>query len=163
LEARKFPTGPVWVPNWRFDCVGVSAEIAAEVVRRFHVPMRDVLKPKGVATGVMQLLPTLCTTPWYDEALLRAAVHARHERHSGKRVGARCPECQRWRWLPISVGELPIKGDSLGESGDMLASPEIFGDGWKTFRHLLYRRPLGEFLANAAPRAWSVVELEFAP
>lgn len=163
LEARKFPTGPVWVPNWRFDCVGVSAEIAPEVARRFRVPMRDVLKPRGVATGAMQLLPALCRTPWYDEAPLTAAVHARHELHDSGTVGSTCTECQRWRWLPISLGEVPIKGDSLDEAGDMLASPEIFGAGWKTFRHLLYRRPLGEFLAAAAPRTWSVVELEVAP
>jgi hypothetical protein len=162
LQSRKFPTGPVWMPNWQFNCIGVSAEVAADVAQRFDVPMREVLKPRGVATGAMQLLPAVCASPWYEAGSLEAAVHDRHERYTVERVGATCPECQRWRWLPISEGEVPICRDSLDQSRDLLASPEIFGDGLQTFRHLVFRRPLGEFLAAAAPRTWSVVELELA-
>ena len=63
----------------------------------------------------------------------------------------------------MTNGPAPRKVEEpLNASGDLLASPEIFGDGWRTFRHLVFRRPLGEFLADAAPRVWSVMEIKLA-
>ena len=110
----------------------------------------------------MQLLPAVSAIPWCGEVPLEVAVRKRHERYDGNGIGATCPSCRRWRWLPIPEGEVPIKRDALAVSGDLSASPQIFGDGFLTFRHLVYRRPLGEFLADADPRTQSVVELERA-
>jgi hypothetical protein len=163
MQSSKFPKAPVWTPNWIFDCVGVSAEIAADVARRFTVPMREVLKPKGATTGAMQLLPTLTASDWYDEEMLTRAVRAQHSEHSGDRTGQTCAECGKWRWLPISAGPVPVREPSLEAASDMIASPEIFGDGWVSFHHLLFRRALGEFLAESNPRTWSVVEVELVP
>ena len=49
--------------------------------------------------------------------------------------------------------------DVLPAGADLVASPEIFGDGWNSFRHLLFRRELADYLVAANKSVWSVVEL----
>lgn len=160
IQGSKFPTSPVWMPNWSFDVVCVSAEVAAEVVGRFDVRLRPVHKPHQGPTDTMQILPAVTQRDWYDSAALSLAVRERHRRFSGEQTGSACVVCGRWKWLPVSEEDAPIRASSLdGTFGDVLASPEDFGDGLKSFKQLLFSRPLGEFLASAHPKSWSVVDI----
>ena len=59
----------------------------------------------------------------------------------------------------MSEGDLAADLGVLPDDSDLVASPEIFGDGWKTFRHLLFKRALADYLVSANPRVWSIVEL----
>lgn len=61
--------------------------------------------------------------------------------------------------MPILEAEAPIQVDSLVTDSDLIASPEVFGDGLQSFRHLLFRRVLGELLVSASPRSWDLVEV----
>jgi len=56
-------------------------------------------------------------------------------------------------------GEVAADLGALPEDADLVASPEIFGDGWASHHHLLFRRELADYLASASPSSWSVVEL----
>ena len=70
------------------------------------------------------------------------------------------PAASRWKWLPVGDDEVPIAASALVSTSDALASPEVFGDGLNSFRHLLFRRPLGETLLAASPRNWNLIEVE---
>ena len=159
MQGRKFPTAAVWMPNWRFDVVCISAEMAPEVKNRFRVDLGDVHKPRNGPTGAKQLRVEVTSRAWYRPDDLSRAVLARHHRYEGERTGARCAACTRWRWLPVSESDAAIIGAAVVSERDVIASPEVFGDGLKSFRHLLFRRELGEYLLAAAPRMWSSTEV----
>lgn len=157
MQGSTFPSADVWMPNWLSDVVCVSARVAADITERFNVGLGDVHKPRKGRTGAKQILPTQTVEPWHPQEHLAQAVRARH----GARTGSSCGHCGRWKWLPVSEGEAPIAASALSSaSSDALASPEIFGDGLSSFRHLLFRRPLGETLMAASPRNWDLVEVQ---
>ncbi|MFI7674979.1 hypothetical protein [Actinophytocola sp. NPDC049390] len=155
IQGSKFPSASVWMPNWRFDVVCLAADVAREISGRFAVKLREVHKPRSGGTGVMQLIPSVTDEAWYDPAQLSVAVTARHEELNGESTGAHCPGCGRWKWLPILEGEAPIRAEALATTSAVIASPEVFGDGLQSFRHLLFRQPLAAALVRANPRTWS--------
>jgi len=160
IQSNKFPTAEVWMPNWLYDVVCVSAQVAADISERFNVDLGDVHKPRKGPTGVKQVLPTQTVEPWHRPEELERAVRARHSEHDGERTGSSCGQCGRWKWLPVSEAEAPIAACAQVATSDVIASPEAFGAGLNSFRHLLFRRPLGETLVAAAPRTWNLVEVE---
>lgn len=160
IQGRKFPSADVWMPNWLYDVVCVSARLAADITERFTVDLGEVHKPRIGPTGVKQLLPAQTVEPWHRHEELARAVRARHSEHDGDRTGSSCRLCGRWKWLPVSESEVPITASALVSTSDVIASPETFGDGMKSFRNLLFRRPLGETLVAASPRNWDLVEVE---
>ena len=159
MQGRGFPSAEVWMPNWLFDVVCVSAQMAVTLRERFSVTLREVHKPRGGASGLMQLLPGVTHESWYRREDLSAAVTARHGQHDGDRTGATCPACGCWKWLPVAEGEVLVVAAALSETCDVIASPERFGDGLASSRHLLFRRALAETLAAATPRIWDIVEV----
>ena len=162
LEGRKFPTAAVWVPNWRFDVVCISAELASEVASRFRVDLGDVHKPRTGPTGAKQLRAAVTSHAWYDPENLAKAVVAHHHRFEGERTGTTCARCARWKWLPVAEHEAPIIGAALDSDRDLIASPEVFGDGLQSFRHLLFRKELAEYIVAAAPRIWTPTKITIA-
>jgi hypothetical protein len=148
------------MPNWLFDVVCVSLELGQEISERFAVQLREVRKPRGGGAWARQLIPLMTPGTWYDSTDLASAVIARHGQHSGTQTGAQCSVCQTWRWLPVIEGAAPVRLQPLTDAkSDVVASPEVFGDGLASYRHLLFRRPLGEFLERAHPGVWSIVEV----
>lgn len=154
LRASKLPTSNFWMPNWRYDALCLRRDAAKELLGTFRVRTLPVRTPKSADTGILQVVPEVATESWYDSTALAAVAEERHGE-----AGRRCQECGTWRWLPLSHADLPaphVGSESAG--GDVLASPDWFGDGWKAFRELLFRRPLAEALVALNPRVWSVVE-----
>lgn len=160
IQGRKFPSADVWMPNWLFDVVCVSAVVAAEINERFVVELGDVHKPRQGPTGVKQLRPSQTIESWHPPQALAEAVRTRHGHHSGDQTGASCDRCGCWKWLPVSEDEASIRAMALQSTADVIASPEVFGDGLQSFRHVLFRRRLGEVLVRASPRHWSIVEVQ---
>lgn len=160
IQGSKFPTAEVWMPNWLFDVVCVSESVADDIKERFEVDLGEVHKPRKGPTGVKQVLPAQTVEPWHRPEELAQAVRARHGKQHGDRTGSRCDRCQRWKWLPVSESDVAIVGSALVSSSHVIASPEFFGDGLTSFRHLLFRRPLGGVLVGASPRNWELVEVE---
>jgi hypothetical protein len=159
MQGSKFPTADVWMPNWLFDVVCVSARVADEIRGQFNVTLREVSKPRTGPTALQQLVPERTREAWYRPADLEEAVRSRHSQHSRGRTGATCPACGRWKWLPVSVGDLPMQAAPLDTRADVITSPESFGDGLMSFRHLLFRRALAELLVAANPKHWRVLEV----
>ena len=147
------------MPNWHFDVVCVSARLAAELEEAFAVDLGDVQTPRKGPTGVRQLRPVVTRSDWHQPEDLSQAVVERHRPYEGERTGSTCARCGRWKWLPVLANEVPAIGSSLASDGDFIASGEVFGAGLKAFRHILFRRRLGEYLAAAAPRLWTVEEV----
>jgi hypothetical protein len=140
------------VPNWRFDAVCVSAELAGEV-RRFDVELRPVVWRGSEAPAAFQLVAPTVGDAWYAPEELREAAMARHGE-----AGARCGACATWRWMPVASDELPpLRIELPRTSGSAVAaSPEWFGDGCRAYRVLMMRRELAELLAAASPRDFTL-------
>lgn len=160
VQGSKFPTAAVWMPNWHFDTICLSAKVAAEVAQAFRVELGEVHKPRQGDTGVRQLLIRSTDNPWYARRHLTRVVRKRHREHDGRRTGSHCRACGRWKWLPALEGDIPVNPGALPSDSDVAASPETFGDGLMSFRHFLVSRPLAEHLVSRAPRNWDVVGLD---
>jgi len=159
MQGSKFPRAEVWTPSWLFDVVCVSAQLATSVAERFALDFKEVHKPRTGPAGAMQMLPTRTSEPWHRPDELAQAIRARHSEFSDATTGSTCPLCGRWKWLPIGEQDAPVKAASVMSANDLIASPEVFGSGLSSFRHLLFRRPLGEILVSASPRNWDLVEV----
>lgn len=162
IQGSKFPSAQVWMPNWRFDVICVSAQVADDINARFIIDLGEVHKPHKGPTGVQQVIPAQTVDPWRRPTELAEAVRARHGQHSGDQTGSACRHCGRWKWLPVSEHEAPIIGSALRSPADVIASPELYGDGLQSFRHLLFRPPLAEALVNASPKNWDLVEVRIS-
>ncbi len=160
VQGSKFPTAEVWMPNWRFDVVCVSGQLAADITERFAVDVGEVHKPRKGPTGVKQILPRQTAQPWHRPDDLSRAARARHGQYNGETTGAFCGQCGRWKWLPVSENDAPIIGNAVVSTSDVISSPETFGSGLNSFRHLLFRRSLGETLLAASPRNWDLIEVK---
>lgn len=95
MQGGKFSKAGVWMPNWLFDVVCVSALVADEIRGRFDVTLREVTKPRTGPTGVQQLIPVRTRDAWYQQHDLGRAVRSRHSRDSGAQTGATCARCGR--------------------------------------------------------------------
>lgn len=144
-----------WVPNWRFDTVCLESSIAARVVERFRVQLRDVQwkgEPPGAAKQIV--IPTVGSA-WFDSQKLHEIAADRHGT-----AGAKCAVCGIWRWMPLTYGLLPpVTPEVLQTDWDTIASPEWFGDGHQSFRQVLVRRELAEFIASASPKDFKVQQV----
>jgi hypothetical protein len=159
MQGSKFPKAEAWTPNWQFEFVCVSANLASQIAARFNVAFGEVHKPRTGDTGVRYLLPVQTASNWYDPEFLDRAVRVNPFSFGPPqrdRAGAACASCQKWRWMPWTGDGAPVDSRSLESASDLVASPEIFGDGWMTYRHLLFRLPLAQLIASSAPRLWDL-------
>jgi hypothetical protein len=50
-----------------------------------------------------------------------------------------------------------VSSDILSRTEDVIASPEWFGDGHRSFRQVLVRRELAELISAASPKDFKAV------
>lgn len=163
LQPRNLSPVGAFVPYWQY--VICLEQSLAEHVRAYSVELREVEWPRGAADhSVMQIVVPTVGERWFDPDELRERTIAAHGTD-----GRECQECRTWRWMPIGFSPVRILGKerlalpplrvtpSL-DWVDIAASPEWFGDGWNSFRHILVRRELAELIASASPRDFEIVE-----
>lgn len=151
-EGMAPPLG-AWVPNWLFDtlCVGIDDSVSAQI-EGFSVELRDVVWVGSSPGATKQVVVPTVGKRWFDEEELRRRVVERHGA-----PGTLCPACGTWRWMPLTFGLLPpLKLDFSAVESDTVASPEWFGDGKQSYRQVLVRRELAEFLAAASPKDFKI-------
>jgi hypothetical protein len=146
-----------WVPNWRFDTFCLAEPIVGGVRSDFVVDLREVAwTGKGGGTATQIVVPTT-EARWFDPNEVRTRTIARHGTD-----GAQCTECGVWRWMPMTLGSLPpLESDPSWEPRDAIASSEWFGDGKQSFRQVLVRRALADYIASASPRDFKVNDVMF--
>lgn len=144
-----------WTPNWRFDVLCVGEELASEL-GRFSVNARPVSWVGRADPPAWQVVLPVVGSRWFDPARLTELAVARHGV-----AGETCPSCGTWRWMPVPTSELPSLGRDagLGEVG-AASSPEWFGAGHQSYRKIILRRELAEFLAGASPKDFKVLEAQ---
>lgn len=137
-----------WVPYWQYDAICLSEDLAAEVADRFVVELREVeWHGRGEPRRAFQIVAASGSDPWFDELALREVLVAEHGT-----AGAECGECGVWRWMPLASERLPAPTIVAPSGCDVVASPEWFGDGLKSFRQVAVSAPLGELIGSSSPR-----------
>ena len=64
--------------------------------------------------------------------------------------------------LVEAAGLGPERTIDKWDGHDVVASPEWFGDGWKAYREVLFRRELAELIVAANPRRAGAREVNWA-
>jgi hypothetical protein len=144
----------VWIPNWRFDAVCVSGQVATDL-EAFDIELRPIAWVGRGGAPAWQLVLPSTEGRWFDPEQLRARTIARHGVD-----GEKCAGCGRWRWMPLPIAELPpFVGGEVLNGVEAAASPEWFGAGHQSFRKLLFRRDLAQLLAGASPKDFKIIEM----
>jgi hypothetical protein len=140
-----------WVPYWRYDAICLSEELASVVADRFVVELRGVeWRGRGTPPPASQVVVASGNEPWFDETALREVLVTEHGT-----AGAECGECGVWRWMPLASERLPTP-TIVASGSDVVASPEWFGDGFKSFRQIAVSASLGELIGSSSPRDFLV-------
>jgi hypothetical protein len=157
-------SGGWWPVSWR-DGVCLSGALADAAVEAFGVETLDVGWHGESPGAAAQLVIPVCGRAWFDPDGLDAASVAAHGV-----PGVVCPACGVKRWRPLAfnpppglAGRLPpmrLRPDSSW--GPIVASPEWFGDGLNSYRQILVRPDLGEFLNTASPRDFRIQSIDKA-
>lgn len=154
LERSRVALSGAWTPNWRYDTICVDLELGAQVQREFDVNLREVEWASGAEPNPLQIVVPTLTEPWFEAAQLSERAAAAHGS-----AGATCSECKRWRWMPLDFADGLLLNANLALAGDIVASPERFGDGRKSYRLVLARRELAELLSRSSPRDFAIREV----
>ena len=161
LQARGMsPVRGAWVPNWRFDVICLEDSICDVVAKEFRVDLRRVEWRRSVQGGAMQVVAPTVGRNWFDPDELCQKAILQHGT-----AGETCASCGIWRWMPLAFGltppELPaLRPDEEWDEFDVVASPEWFGAGKRSFRQVLVRRRLGELIANSSPKDFKVSSVD---
>ena len=143
-----------WVPNWRFDDICLEKSLANRASAEFRIDIRPIAWRRNVIGTAMQIVAPTVGPEWFDPNELRERAIARHGS-----AGAECPECRVWRWLPLPFDLLPpVQPGPDWERHDVVASPEWFGDGSRSFREILVRRGLAKLIVEASPKDFKIQE-----
>ena len=151
------PVHGAWIPNWRFDAICLEKSLADRVSAEFRVDLRPVAWRRKVVGAAMQIVAPTVGPAWFDHDQLAEKAIARHGSS-----GAECSECHTWRWMPLSSEELPpVRSNPSWKQYDVVASPEWFGDGARSFREILVRRSLAGVITAASPKDFRVREVSW--
>jgi hypothetical protein len=162
LERSGLTIKGAWIPHCNPRSVCMDERLAAEVARSFPVELREIAWPRAGGIPAFQLVVPTVGQDWFDPDHLAAGILRTHD-DGDPNPGKTCLDCGRWRWYPCSVDEVPpLTPQSAWSEFAVIASPEVFGDGWSVFRHFLYRRDLAELIASASPRDFEVRDVRWA-
>ena len=144
-----------WVPYWQYDVYCLEASLAAEAAARFGVELRPVEWPRSPAGEVKQIVIRSTADPWFDPSELAERISRVHGEASET-----CEDCGITRWLPVGMGDLPGPPPTTF-AGDpaVVACPEWFGAGARSFRQILWRRDLADFLVAASPKDFTIQDV----
>lgn len=154
LQRRGLTIVGGWVPYWRFDVYCLEQSLADEARKRFAAELRPVAFPREGGAEASQIVINSSSVPWFDPADLFLATTSIHGEACEK-----CPVCGVTRWMPVGMEVLPAPPAAALEGQPLVvASPEWFGAGKRSFRAILWRRDFAEFLVGCAPKDFQIQE-----
>lgn len=139
----------VWVPYFWFDswCVDLETFRSFDFAHDFETTAVE-WRGNGDGGDAVQLVIPVHDEPLFDPQELEMNTMSAHGR-----AGKQCPVCGVWRWLPLggfgSVLPDPVVRLDGPSAPPAIASPEIFGDGGKTFREVFFREDVAAALQAA--------------
>ncbi|MDF1605809.1 hypothetical protein [Nocardioides sp. YIM 152315] len=144
-----------WVPNWQFDVYCLAQDLAEEAQRRFRGGTSLGCLDRSGTIGASQIVIESSTGPCFRSADLERLIGQIHEVSS-----TTCTACGTTRWMPVGMDALPLPSESILD-GNLLvvASPEWFGAGMQSFRQILWRRDVAEFLVAISPKDFKIQEI----
>lgn len=144
-----------WVPNWRFDsfCASTTVLQSAGLLGIETRPLE--WRGLSTATPAVQIVPAVSANDWANPEELRNASTRLYSD-----AGERCESCGTWRWKPLNPPDIPeIRLRADVAQRDVIASPEWFGSGARSFRQVIFRRDVGHTLRQLSPRDFDVIDL----
>lgn len=148
------PTGG-WVPHWQFDVYCLDSRLVELAARTFDLNFRSIFAPTGEEYAAQQIIIQSTAQEWFDPEeieLLIAPIHGVDF--------DRCSACGQRRWMPVGMDVLPVPPPSVFRAKPpVVASPEWFGAGFQSFRQIVWRRDVAEFLVQHAPKDFKTQEL----
>jgi hypothetical protein len=141
-----------WVPYWRYDVYCLERSLAVGAAELFGVDLRPVQWPRTPAGEAEQIVIPTSADSWFDESDLAERVSQVHGEASET-----CEDCGMTRWLPVMMVDLPMPPSAIfaGQPA-VVASPEWFGAGARSFSQILWRRDLADFLVAASPKDFGI-------
>lgn len=144
-----------WVPNWQFDVYCLEGALAARTAEVFGVDLRPVEWVKSPPGEAQQVVILSTAEPWFNPSELAERVSRVHGEASKT-----CEVCGVTRWLPVGMDVLPRPpGTAFVGEPAVVASPEWFGVGKRSFRQILWRRDLADSLIAASPKDFKVQDV----
>lgn len=141
-----------WVPNWQFDVYCLAQPLALEARERFKVQLMPVASVSGPNLEASQIFIPSSTTPWFDRSELTRLIAPIHGEASET-----CGECDVTRWMPVGMDVLPMPpADVFIDQPAVIASPEWFGAGKQSFRQILWRPDIAQFLVASSPKDFKI-------
>jgi len=152
LQKRGLTVEGGWVPNWQFDVYCLARDLANGAADRFGLELRPVASAAGPSLPAGQIIIASSRAAWFDPRDLTRLISPIH----GVAFET-CQECGTTRWLPVGMDVLPMPPtEVVVEEPPVIASPERFGAGKQSFRQILWRRDVAEFLAAASPKDFQI-------
>lgn len=155
LQRKGLKLEGAWVPNWQFDVYCAVQLLAEEARERFHVDLRPVASVGSGRLDASQIVVESTSHPWFNPDDLDRLIKPIHG------VSAEtCATCATTRWMPVGMDVLPPPPDqALAAEPPVVASPEWFGAGMRSFRQILWRRDVADFLVKNSPKDFKTQEL----
>ncbi|WP_341925949.1 hypothetical protein [Nocardioides psychrotolerans] len=155
LQRKGLKIEGAWVPNWQFDVYCLAQSIADVVSERFGIGLRPVASVSEPAIGASQVVIESSVASWFDSADLNRLIAPIHGDASET-----CADCGVTRWMPVGMDVLPGPPESIvAAQPGVVASPEWFGAGKQSFRQILWRRDVADFLVSSSPKDFKVQEV----
>ncbi len=144
-----------WVPNWQFDTYCLAPRVAKAAVDAFGLSVSEIRAPNDSDLGARQVVIESSSESWFSPGDLRRIITPIHGEASKT-----CVECGVTRWMPVGMDVLPPPPVSvLSQSPAVVACPERFGAGKQSFRQILWRRDVAEFLLAVSPKDFRIQEI----
>lgn len=144
-----------WVPNWQFDVYCLEKGLAARAAEAFGVGLRPVEWVKRPPGEARQVVIRSTAEPWFNPSELAERIS-----HVHGEASKTCEVCGVTRWLPVGLDILPRPpATAVVGAPAVIACPEWFGVGKRSFRQILWRRDLADFLLAASPRDFKIQDL----
>ncbi len=155
LQRKGLKVEGAWVPNWQFDVYCMAQPIAMAAQEQFAIGLRPVASVGQVALGASQVVIDSSDAPWFSPDHLKRVISPIH----GEAFET-CSDCGVTRWLPVGMEVLPPPPELvLAAEPPVVASPEWFGAGKRSFRQILWRRDVAQFLLMSSPKDFKIQEL----
>lgn len=155
LQRKGLKIEGAWVPNWQFDVYCLAPAIAVAASDRFGIGLRSIASASEQAIDASQVVIESSTAPWFDVTVLNRLIAPIHGRASET-----CSACGVTRWMPVGMDVLPGPPASVvAAQPAVAASPEWFGAGKQSFRQILWRRDIAEFLLASSPKDFKLQEV----